>query len=85
MLDKFGLKVSTLYISQAKAKCGIIERENYNEGKEGHRVPKCPKEKEDASLLLSQSKLYQRCAEVEKQARNMFDTLVEQMKKRSQH
>ena len=32
------------------------------------------------SLLLSQSKLYQHCAEVEKQARDMFDTLVEQMK-----
>ncbi|MBQ6600507.1 MAG: 23S rRNA (uracil(1939)-C(5))-methyltransferase RlmD [Clostridia bacterium] len=48
VIDKFGLKVSTLYISQVKAKCGIIERENYNKGKEGHRVPKCPKEKEDA-------------------------------------
>ena len=46
VLDKFGLKVSTLYISQVKAKCGIIERENYNKGKEGHRVPKCPKEEE---------------------------------------
>ncbi|MGN0569299.1 MAG: TnpV protein [Candidatus Fimenecus sp.] len=32
------------------------------------------------SLLLSQSKLYQHCAEVEKQARDMFDMLVEQMK-----
>ena len=28
-----------------------------------------------------QGKLYQHCAEVEKQARDMFDTLVEQMKK----
>ncbi len=50
VFDKFGLKVSTLYISQVKAKCGIIERENYNKGKEGHRVPKCPKEKEDAIM-----------------------------------
>ena len=50
VLDKFGLKVSTLYISQVKAKCGIIERENYNKGKEGHRVPKCPKEKADAIM-----------------------------------
>ncbi len=50
VLYKFGLKVSTLYISQVKAKCGIIERENYNKGKEGHRVPKCPKEKEDAIM-----------------------------------
>ena len=30
--------------------------------------------------LLMQGKLYQHCAEVEKQARDMFDTLVEQMK-----
>ena len=30
--------------------------------------------------LLMQGKLYQHCAEVEKQAREMFDTLVEQMK-----
>lgn len=50
VLDKFGLKVSTLYISQVKAQCGIIERENYNKGKDGHRVPKCPKEKEDAIM-----------------------------------
>ncbi len=34
------------------------------------------------SLLLSQGKLYQHCAEVEKQARGMFDTLVEQMKEK---
>ena len=32
------------------------------------------------TTLLTQGKLYQRCAEVEKQAREMFDTLVEQMK-----
>lgn len=32
------------------------------------------------SLLLGQGKLYQHCAEVEKQTRDMFDTLVEQMK-----
>ena len=50
VLEKFGLKVSTLYISQVKTKCGIIERENYNKGKEGHRVPQCPKEKEDAIM-----------------------------------
>ena len=28
-----GLTVSSLYIAQAKQKCGIIERENYNEAK----------------------------------------------------
>ena len=32
------------------------------------------------SLLLGQGKLYQHCAEVEKQACEMYDTLVEQMK-----
>jgi hypothetical protein len=30
--------------------------------------------------LLIQGKLYQHCAEMEKQARDMFDTLVKQMK-----
>lgn len=32
------------------------------------------------NTLLIQGKLYQHCAEVENQAREMFDTLVEQMK-----
>ncbi len=32
------------------------------------------------SSLLIQGKLYQYCAEVEAQARGMFDTLIEQMK-----
>ena len=32
------------------------------------------------ATLLTQEKLYQHCAEVEKLAREMFDTLVEQMK-----
>jgi len=32
-------------------------------------------------ILLTQGKLYQHCAEIENQARYMFDTLVEQMKK----
>lgn len=32
------------------------------------------------STLLIQGKLYQHCAELENQAREMFDTLVEQMK-----
>ena len=30
--------------------------------------------------LLIEGKLYQHCAEVENQSRNMFDTLIEQMK-----
>lgn len=33
------------------------------------------------TTLLAEGKLYQHCAEVENQARDMFDTLVEQMKK----
>ena len=32
------------------------------------------------TTLLTQGKLYQHCAEIENQARDMFDTLVEQMK-----
>ena len=32
------------------------------------------------ATLLTQEKLYQHCADVEKLAREMFDTLVEQMK-----
>ena len=32
------------------------------------------------SLLLSQGKLYQHCGEVENQARDMYDTIIEQMK-----
>ena len=32
------------------------------------------------NLLLTQGKLYQHCAEVEKQAQQMLDTIVEQMK-----
>ena len=51
VLDKFGLKVSLLYISQVKAKCGIIERKNYNKPKsENTKQPQCPKEKEDAIM-----------------------------------
>ena len=50
VLEKHGLKVSTLYISQVKAKCGIIERECYNKGEGKSRVPKCPKEKEEAIM-----------------------------------
>ena len=32
------------------------------------------------TTLLTQGKLYQHCAEIENQAQQMFDTLVEQMK-----
>ena len=49
VLKEFGLKVSNLYISQVKRKCGIEVGENYNLPKsENARVPQCPKEKEEA-------------------------------------
>ncbi|HIZ14287.1 MAG TPA: 23S rRNA (uracil(1939)-C(5))-methyltransferase RlmD, partial [Candidatus Mediterraneibacter stercorigallinarum] len=49
VLQKTGLKVSSLYIAQIKQKYGIIERENYNKSKsENARQPKCPPEKEAA-------------------------------------
>ena len=49
VLDKYGLKVSSLYIAQVKRKHGLIERENYNiSKKENQRVPNCPGEKEKA-------------------------------------
>ena len=44
-----GMKVSNLYISQVKRKCGIEVGENFNLSKsEDSRQPQCPKEKEDA-------------------------------------
>ena len=49
VLKEFGLKVSSLYISQVKRKCGIEVGENYNLPKsENTKVPQCPKEKEEA-------------------------------------
>ena len=49
VLKTYGLKVSNLYISQIKRKCGIEVGENYNLPKsEGSRQPQCPLEKEKA-------------------------------------
>jgi len=49
VLEKFGLKVSSLYISQVKRKCGLEVGENYNLSKaEGTKQPQCPLEKEEA-------------------------------------
>ena len=51
MLEEFGLKVSSLYISQVKRKCGLDVGENYNLAKsENARVPTCPPEKERAII-----------------------------------
>ena len=47
--EKYQLKVSNLYISQIKRKCGIEVGINYNLPKsENSRVPQCPPEKEKA-------------------------------------
>ena len=49
VLEHTGLKVSNLYISQIKRKCGIGVGKNYNLPKsEDSRQPKCPPEKEKA-------------------------------------
>ena len=49
VLKEHGLKVSNLYISQVKRKCGIEVGENYNLPKsEESRQPQCPEEKEKA-------------------------------------
>ena len=48
--EKYGFKVSSLYIGQTKDKAGIKERKNYNTGSGEGRIPTCPKEKEDAIM-----------------------------------
>ena len=49
VLEQTGLKVSSLYISQVKQKCGLEVRENHHKAKsENAKQPQCPKEKEDA-------------------------------------
>ncbi len=49
VLKEHGLKVSNLYISQVKRRCGIEVGENYNLPKsEDSRQPQCPEEKENA-------------------------------------
>ena len=49
VLEHSGLKVSNLYISQIKRKCGIEVGKNYNLPKsEDSRQPLCPPEKEKA-------------------------------------
>lgn len=47
VLEHTGLKVSSLYISQVKRKCGLDVGQNYNlSKKEDAKVPQCPPEKE---------------------------------------
>ena len=49
--EKYHLKVSNLYVSQIKRKCGLEVGQNYNLSKsENPKVPKCPPEKEMAIM-----------------------------------
>ena len=49
--EKHNMKVSSLYISQVKRKCGLEVGQNYNLSKsENPKVPKCPAKKEAAIM-----------------------------------
>lgn len=51
VLEKFGFKVSTLYIAQVDKKHGLEVREHYNISKnENQKVLQCPIEKEKVIL-----------------------------------
>ena len=51
VLEKHGLKVSSLYISQVKRKCWLDVGQNYNlSKKEDAKVPQCPPDKEAAIM-----------------------------------
>lgn len=51
VLCKTGLKVSSLYISQVKRKCGLEVGKHYNMAKsEVAKQPQCPPEKEQAIM-----------------------------------
>lgn len=51
VLEKFGFKVSTLYIAQVKRKYDLDFREHYNMSKnKKQKVTQCPIEKEEAIL-----------------------------------
>ena len=48
ILEKYGMKVSSLYIGQVKDRVGMKERINYNIGSGKSKMPTCPIEKEHA-------------------------------------
>ena len=50
VLEQTGLKVSSLYISQVKKKCGLEVGKNYNlpKSEDARQAPTCPPEKENA-------------------------------------
>ena len=51
VLQQTGMKVSSLYISQVKRKCGLEVGDSYNKPKtEEAKQPQCPPEKEAAIM-----------------------------------
>ena len=49
VLEKFGFKISTLYIAQVKRKYGLEIRRHYNiSSNKNQKIPQCPIEKEEA-------------------------------------
>ena len=50
VLEHTGLKISSLYISQVKRKCGLEVGKNYNlpKSEDARQAPTCPLEKENA-------------------------------------
>lgn len=51
VLEKFGFKVSTLYVAQVKRKYGLDIREHYNiSNNESQKIPQCSIEKEEVIL-----------------------------------
>ena len=50
ILEKYGLKVSSLYIAQIKDNCGFEKRDNYNIGEGKSKELTCPPEKEQAIM-----------------------------------
>ena len=46
--EKYGYKISSLYIAQVKEKVGLSKRENYRIGEGKGVVHHCPPEKEEA-------------------------------------
>ena len=54
---KYGIKVPNLFIAQVKKEFGIPMQENYNKGKEGHRVSKVTDEKRE--LIIEALRYYQ--------------------------
>lgn len=52
VMNKYGIKITSLEVAQMKQKYGIIERDNYNKKKDNSKYlqPKCSKEKEEYIL-----------------------------------